>query len=97
VILPFSSSSSFLVGYYSSSSSSVQLPELSSSPWLESRVSMISLLRYLKIFLVTPPHPPAFFPWKSMVWEGMSLVYTAAAAKGLFSFGSFLAFTYFGE
>jgi hypothetical protein len=41
--------------------------------------------------------PPGFFPWKSMVWEGMSLVYTAAAAKGLFSFGNFLAFTYFGE
>jgi hypothetical protein len=59
---------------------------------------MISLLRYLKIFLVPPPAPPpAFFPWKSMVWEGMSLVYTAAAAKGLFSFGNFLAFTYFGE
>jgi len=27
----------------------------------------------------------------------MSLVYTAAAAKGLFSSGNFLAFTYFGE
>jgi hypothetical protein len=26
-----------------------------------------------------------------MVWEGMTLVYTAAAAKGLFSFGNFLA------
>ncbi len=47
---------------------------------------MISLLRYLKIFLVPLPHLPAFFPWKSMVWEGISLVYTAAAAaKGLFS------------
>jgi hypothetical protein len=49
------------------------------------------------LFGAPPPHPPAFCPWKSMVWEGMSLVYTAAAAKGLFSFGSFLAFTYFGE
>jgi hypothetical protein len=59
---------------------------------------MILLLRYLKIFLVPLPHLPAFFPWKSMVWEGISLVYTAAAAaKGLFSFGNFLAFTYFGE